>query len=204
MCYIVLKGDAVGRLKEFEDKKALEKAMLLFWEKGYENTSLKDLLQEMNILNGSFYNSFGNKKKLLIKTLEHYGQEVTAKRAQTLMSKSTFREGIRAVFSEMMDHIEQETLPKGCLLANTLTNDLLRDPEVKVFVLAEMQKFESFFEAHILKAQKAGELDEEIDPKVTASIIVAYLQGVMRLSCLKFSSAQIQRQNEAFFKSLGV
>ena len=186
----------MGRVREFEDKKALEKAMLLFWEKGYDNTSLKDLLKEMNILNGSFYNTFGNKKNLLLKALEYYGEEVTAKRGEVLTSKALFREGIRALFDETFQCLGDRNMPNGCMIANSLSAELLKDPDLNRFLLNEVKQFESFFAHHIEKAIKSGELSSLLDAKKTASILVAYIQGCMKLSHVEFDKDKFKEQTE--------
>ena len=194
----------MGRAREFEDNEALEKAMLLFWEKGYDNTSLKDLLSEMNILNGSFYNRFGNKKNLLLKTLEYYREEVTAKRGKALEESPLFRDGIRALFDEIFQCLECQTMPRGCMLANSLSNEVMADPEVKAVILEEVKKFEVFFEYHIHKAIESQELDLSIDSKLMARVLVVYIQGCMKLSTVDFEITRFKAQTEYFLSSIGL
>ncbi len=197
-------GIDMGRIKEFKDKEALEKAMILFWKKGYENTSLKDLLSEMDILNGSFYNSYGNKKNLFMKTLDFYAEEVTAKRGALLAECPNFKEGIRLLFQEMFQCFDDNTAPKGCLLVNSISNDLLQDPEIQKYVKTEIDNFKLFFEQQLREAVETKELESTLDIPLTASIIVTYIQGVMRLSNLNYCTKNFRQQTDIFLTALGI
>lgn len=194
----------MGRLKEFEMEVALGKAMNVFWLKGYDNASLKDLLSEMNILNGSFYNTFGNKKSLYLKTLEFYANEVTAKRASELEASETFKVGIRAMFKEMFKCFKDKSSPRGCLLVNSLSNELLKDPEVLDYVQAEIKNFRLFFKGHLDQAISNGELGESINSEVISSILVTYIQGLMKLSSIECGSSKVEKQTEVLLESLGL
>ncbi|OUR99553.1 hypothetical protein A9Q84_00605 [Halobacteriovorax marinus] len=194
----------MGRLKEFELQEALGKAMNVFWKKGYDKTSLKDLLTEMDILNGSFYNTFGNKKSLFLKTLEFYGEEITAKRANHLTTNESFKVGIRSLFEDVFKCFSDKKTPRGCLLVNSLSSELLKDQEVLNFVQTEIANFEEFFFIQLEQAVDSGELDKSINPKLTASILVTYIQGLMKLSSLEISSSKLEKQTSHFLEVIGL
>lgn len=199
-----LEVEVMGRLKEFELQEALGKAMNVFWKKGYDNASLKDLLSEMNILNGSFYNTFGNKKSLFLKTLEFYGEEVTAKRAVYLTSNNSFREGIRSLFEDIFTCYCDKETPKGCLLVNSLSSELLKDKEILAFVQTELENFEEFFRIQLEQAVESGELDKDLDINLTASTLVTYIQGLMKLSSLEISATKLKKQTSYFLETMGL
>ena len=76
----------VGRPKQFNQVEALQRAMELFWQTGYEGTSLPDLLQAMGIQRQSLYDTFGSKRQLYIRTIEHY-RTVQLSQALTLLER---------------------------------------------------------------------------------------------------------------------
>ena len=89
----------MGRARKFNNDEALSKAMHLFWEKGYENTSLKELLETMGILNGSFYNSYGNKRQLFIDAMKFYENDFSEKRTMLFKNpKMDFKKKSRGFF----------------------------------------------------------------------------------------------------------
>jgi TetR/AcrR family transcriptional repressor of nem operon len=194
----------MGRVKEFQDQKALEKALRLFWLQGYEKTSLKELLKEMDILNGSFYNCFGSKKNLFLKSLENYGQTNAHMREELFSSGKSFKECIRVLFNKSFDKQMDKDEPKGCFLVNCISPEVMAEAEIKDFIRKELNEFEYFLEKQISKAIESGELENQLDSKMTAGLIMAYLQGIMKLSVLDYSDQKFREQTEYFLKSIGL
>ena len=69
----------MGRSKEFEESEALQKAMELFWQQGYEKTSMSDLVEHMGVHRGSLYDTFCDKHTLFLKTLDCFGELLGAR-----------------------------------------------------------------------------------------------------------------------------
>ena len=69
----------MGRSKEFDEKEALQKAMLIFWEQGYEKTSINDLVEGIGIHRKSLYDTFGGKHELFLKVIENYNEIIKNK-----------------------------------------------------------------------------------------------------------------------------
>lgn len=194
----------MGRTKEFHDDQALEKAMKLFWEKGYEHSSLKDLLAAMDILNGSFYHTYGNKKNLFIKSLELYYKDLSEKRSALFALPGNFKKKIRVIFQYSLDRQESKDCPKGCFLVNCLSPDVLENADIREFVLSCIYDFEAYLAHQIKLAIASGELDDSLDPGKTAAVINIYLQGLLKLCVLDFSKAKLLEQTEYFLTALGI
>lgn len=194
----------MGRLKEFEINEALGKAMHVFWLKGYDNTSLKDLLSEMDILNGSFYNTFGNKKNLFIKSLEYYDQNITATRASQFDSHKTFKKGLRSFFNTVFECIQDRSQPRGCLLTNSLSSELMKDEEIRLYVQKNLEDFQSFFKDRIDKAIKSGELDNSLNSEQISFLLITYIQGIMKMSCAEQCGKKLEKQTQLLLNSLGL
>lgn len=194
----------MGRMREFNNDEALSKAMHLFWEKGYEHTSLKELLETMGILNGSFYNSYGNKRQLFIEAMKYYEKDFSQKRAMLFQNpKLDFRKKIRILFTHVLDRQEKSECPKGCFLFNSVTSEILEDVELFKLVRKGVVDFEDFLENEISQAVQKKEIIASIDPKLTAALLVTYIQGLMKLSVLDYSDAKFRNQTEYFLVSLG-
>ena len=194
----------MGRAQAFDQDKALERAMYLFWENGFESTSLKDLLQAMEIQNGSFYHFFGNKKRLFLAALKYYDDDFTQKREALFQTNHPFKVKMRMLFHHVLDRQSAAVCPKGCFLFNSVGSDAVKDLDLYKKVRRSVADFEVFLEDEIKKAIKAGEVDGAIDTKYTASILIAYVQGMMKLSVLDYDDVKFRKQTEYFLDKLGI
>jgi len=193
----------MGRVLQFEDKKALEKAMFVFWEKGYEHTSLKELLAAMSILNGSFYNLFGSKKAIFIKALELYYTDTSSRLDSLLSSSATIQKKIRAIFKYALDRQLRTDCPKGCFIVNSVSADALGDADIRRHVKTYLDAFEHALETAIELAVRNNEFEQAIDPRNSAAVLNFYMQGLMKLCVLDYSDAKLRKQTEYFLSSLG-
>lgn len=194
----------MGRTLEFKDQEALRKAMNLFWEKGYEHCSLADLLERMEIGNSSFYNTFGNKKKLFLKALELYNAELNEDLEKVLASSIPIGKKIRIIFKHAIDRQLVSDIPKGCFIVNSVSADALEDKDIRWFIRHYLDQFEESLKGAIRIAAEKGELPQSVDPSQTASVLNFYLQGLMKLSLLSYSTTKLNQQTEHLLRSLGL
>ena len=194
----------MGRNLEFKDQEVLEKAMLLFWEKGYEHTSLSDLLDRMDIGNSSFYNTFGNKKKLFMKTLDHYNGDLTRRIAEVMAKDLPAKTKLRAIFRYAIDRQQSKEHPKGCFIINSVSSDTLEDKDIAEQVRNYLDQFEYTLEDLLKSGIQGGEYSANIDPRNSAAVLNFYLQGMMKLALVGYSSARLHQQTDYFLRSLGL
>jgi TetR/AcrR family transcriptional repressor of nem operon len=194
----------MGRKIEFNYNKAIDKATRLFWQKGYSNASLRELLKAMKIGEGSFYNSVKSKKHLYLECLKHYNDTVGRRRLNALTSPPTAKEGIRAFFQTVLDELDDPRTPRVCLLAGSLSGDVLAARDLRRCVLAEMEMLVACFAKRLEAAKLEGELPEDFDVDVAASVIVTYLQGLFRTIRVLYDRAQAEKQMEALLAGLGL
>ncbi|MBW4840890.1 MAG: TetR/AcrR family transcriptional regulator [Paenibacillaceae bacterium] len=108
----------MARAKQFDEDTVLLKAKKLFWEQGYERTSMQDLVEQMGVHKRSMYDTFGDKHSLYVRALNRY-QEVIAKRmAEAMNGALSTKDAIRALF-EMVIYPEKG-FRAGCLMVNTV------------------------------------------------------------------------------------
>lgn len=178
--------------------------MHVFWEKGYQNTSLKELLAAMNILNGSFYNAFGNKKNVYLRALQMYEVDFNAKIKKLFSADIPYGKKIRVFFDYVVNRQLDKAFPKGCFVVNSIESSAVSEPDIREFLTVFFANFEAFMAEELTKADAAGELPAGIDPGYTAAAINVYTQGLMKLSILTFSPTKFHAQTEYLLKRLGL
>ncbi len=166
------------RTREFEPETALQDAMELFWLKGYEATSMRDLLEGMGIGRGSFYGTFGDKRSLFLAALDRFERTRTAWIPEVLQEGDSPVEAIRYVFERSVKGLVSFEPRRGCLLANTAVELGPHDPEVAKRISGYVRRTEDAFEDALVRARAAGEISEEQDPKALARFLVTNLHGL--------------------------
>ena len=194
----------MARALEFDYDKAIDKATRIFWKKGYSETSLRDLLKAMGIGEGSFYNTLKSKKQLYLECLKHYNDTVGRRRATALFSPSSAKQGVRGLFKTVLDDLDDPKTPRVCLIARSVSSDVLAENDLKKFVQADMAVFVGAFAERLSSAKRAGEFPAAFDPDVVAQVIGTYLQGLFRTALLSYDRPQLERQVDLFLTSLGL
>ena len=192
----------MGRSKIIDESAALDRAMRLFWHQGYANTSIKQLLTEMDMLNGSFYHSFKDKKTVFLKSLQHYNEEVTSKRQAALASHDNFSLGIRALFTEIFRTLASKNEPNGCLIVNSMEDEVLRIEELKEFL---NESFDLFIQFLTDRAQRSIDMEltsNDLPARQLAFIIATYIQGLFRVSNINVNIKQLKYQTDDFLSAL--
>jgi TetR/AcrR family transcriptional repressor of nem operon len=111
----------MARPREFDPDTALDRATQLFWERGYEATSIQDLVDTLGINRASLYATFGDKAQIFEAVLDRYSDRISERVAQTLAPPAAGRAALRAYFSAVVESATQPRSPRGCLLLNTVT-----------------------------------------------------------------------------------
>ena len=170
----------MARTKEFRPEAALDAAMQLFWLKGYGATSMRDLLDGMGIGRGSFYDTFGDKHALFLAALDRFEEARTGWIGETLEGSGL--DGIEEVFRRSIEGLLGFEPRRGCLLANTAVELAPHDPEVAGRISRYVRRTEEAFTGALARAQEAGEIPVDGDPKVLARFLVSNLHGLRVLA----------------------
>jgi len=172
----------VGRPKEFDRDIALDKAMQLFWCKGYEATSVQDLLDEMGINRGSFYDTFGDKRSLFLMAIDRYNETFVSKLRSSLEASSSPKQSIVFTIKDLAARAAADAQRKGCLVTNSVVELAPHDPEAAGRATACLEQMEAAFYEALLRAQLQGELSERHDPRVLARFLISSYQGMRVMS----------------------
>lgn len=108
------------RPREFDEQQALSSALQVFWEKGFEATSISDLTDRMGIQRPSLYAAFGDKRELFKAALLKYSQLSYSYVQNKLRSKETAREAIRSYFQGIVEGSKGTNTDLGCFCVNTM------------------------------------------------------------------------------------
>ena len=178
MCYSFFEVIAIARPKEFDRDIALQKAMQVFWTKGYEGTSVDDLIAAMDISKSSLYQSFGSKQDLFLETIELYLEFTDRKRCSALAQAASAKEGMAAFFEGVLRFVLEPTNPGGCFYTNTATALGTLDQRIHEVIRRGSAKMESDFYQFLLQGQEKGELAPEKDVQALAQYFVSLTRGV--------------------------
>jgi TetR/AcrR family transcriptional repressor of nem operon len=192
----------MARKSAFNYERAIQQATLLFWKKGYSNASLRDLLHAMGIGESSFYNIVKSKKALYLECLKHYNETVSRRRLSALHSHPSVQKAVRAFFTTVLDDLDQRNTPRVCLMAGSLSNDVLSERDLNRYVLDEMATFEGAFIERLTAAKKTGELPKNFKVDAASQIIVTYLQGLFRMIGVLHNRTEVEEQVETLLTGL--
>ncbi|MCR8869508.1 TetR/AcrR family transcriptional regulator [Peribacillus frigoritolerans] len=180
----------MARSKEFDEKAVLRKAMELFWEQGYEKTSMQDLVDHMGIHRRSIYDTFGDKRSLFLASLNHYEELIVNEMERIISSTSSIKQTIRDVFIFVLNSIEQ--YPKGCLSVNAAIELSLLDKEIGCIVTKMFNRTEDMFNNLIKRGQTSGELSKEIDSDNTSRFLHNNLVGIRVLIKTNYNKKELE------------
>jgi TetR/AcrR family transcriptional repressor of nem operon len=166
-----------GRPKIFDQQTALEKASQLFWEKGYEATSLDDLIGAMGIQKGSFYNAFGSKKKIFIESIKLHDTKSFTEFRKLLNETENSIALIKSLFLQFADGPETEH-NKGCFAGNILAELVGLDEELTIDAKKYLKTLEKIFFEQIKIAQMNGNLQNQTDAKILARYLLNLWNGI--------------------------
>ena len=171
------------RKKEFDVDTVLTRAMEAFWARGYEATSLNDLLDCMEIQRASLYNAFGDKHSLFLKTLRRYDAVYRRAEVARRMQLPSSRQAILGLFQDAVVAVVKHGARNGCFLINTALELAPHDPEVAEVVSEAFTHIEKkFFRKMIKKGRTNGEIAKSVIPAPTARALLSLLIGLVVLS----------------------
>ncbi|WP_405618301.1 TetR/AcrR family transcriptional regulator [Streptomyces sp. NBC_01508] len=169
----------MARTKEFDPDAALQSALELFWRRGYEATSMADLVEHLGIGRASVYATFGNKHDLYLKALDRYGETHDPPLLDDLAKPGPALPAVRAMVRRFAtDAGTEPQRSKGCFITNTAAELGPHDPEAARRVELSWQHIETLTHAALVRAQGQGELSRDRDPRALARLLLVLMQGM--------------------------
>ncbi|MBM5606905.1 TetR/AcrR family transcriptional regulator [Listeria ivanovii] len=159
----------MGRVKQFDEQIVLNKAMHIFWEKGYEKTSMQDLVDHMGIHRRSIYDTFGDKHELFLKSLDCYEFRLNQIIKQQVKQDMTIKEKLETLFLSVSS-VNNES-PKGCLIVNSAAELSLLDEPIKKKIQEVFDKSEMYLYQLLVEAMNKGEISKNKNLQELASYL---------------------------------
>jgi len=169
----------MARPREFDTTEALNQAMHVFWTKGYEATSLCDLLGAMGLSKSSFYDTFGSKHEVFLSAIEHYKKTVTAKVSAVSEVDSPARKLIESLFERAVRRMTEEGGQRGCFLNNCAVEVALHDPAAAKLIGGGITLMEDTLFALVERGQAEGNIARDKDARALARYLTSSINGLM-------------------------
>ncbi|MBV7507916.1 TetR/AcrR family transcriptional regulator [Bacillus sp. sid0103] len=192
----------MARSKEYEESEVLDKAMRLFWEQGYEKTSMSDLVEHMGIHRRSMYDTFGDKHTLFLNVMDRYSDKLSADLANGVKLSKTATEALQFIFEFMIRLNIDEDLPSGCLLVNSAVELAARDVDVDTKSTQSFISAEQALKEIILWGQRDGEFTSDYDAEELAEYLHNALVGIRVLARTSVNIEKLQRITNLSIKFL--
>jgi TetR/AcrR family transcriptional repressor of nem operon len=180
----------MARPRTFDEDEAVERAMLLFWRRGYEGTSVRDLGAELGLRPGSLYAAFGDKQSLFHRALDRYCQGQGAGLLAAVDGDAPLLPRLRALLLGIAEANRlsraraaggQDGPPPGCLMISTAL-DLPGDRTAAQRVRSTFDKIDGALETALTRAVASGELPSGTDPVAAAAFLTTFVQGLQVVS----------------------
>jgi TetR/AcrR family transcriptional regulator, transcriptional repressor for nem operon len=168
----------MARTKDFDENEVLAKAIKLFWQKGYNGTSMQDLVDGLGISRSSIYDTFGDKHQLYLKALCTYRQHAIAVRDRILNASVPAKAAIRQLMNLTIDQMIRDKQHKGCFLVNSAVENAPHDKETNAIICQNDRELENAFSEVIKRGQTNGEIASKQDPRALARFLFNNIVGI--------------------------
>jgi TetR/AcrR family transcriptional regulator, transcriptional repressor for nem operon len=170
----------MARPRQFDPDEVLDRSMHEFWERGYRDTSVDDLVQVTGVRPGSLYNAFpGGKRGLFLETLHRYSNLVVPEKLGALERPGAGLPELRAYFDGLVRDLTTPEGRMGCLMVNSAVELAAEDSEVGELVRGHMARLERNAERALRNAKRRGEISARVNPRAKATQLMATGMGLM-------------------------
>ena len=183
----------MARPQEFDPNEALQVAIEVFWENGYYDTSVDEVIRRSGVAKYGIYGTFGSKRELFKKVLNQYASDRHRDIQSPIRKLGASLPDILKFFKRAVKLMTQDEARRGCLIVNTGVELGLRDTEIRDFVLNFFQETEEVMVRCLTNAMKLGQI--EVLPNVSA--LATYLITEFRTALMLASSGSSRRAIQA-------
>lgn len=184
----------MARKLEFDRDRVLQKAMRLFWEKGYESTSMEELVNVMEINRFSIYNSFGDKKALFLEALAHYQHSVFAELLKPLKEDLPALSCLLNYLDHLCLQLQKPAGKLGCLIQKTGQSFIVSDKQVAASLLTIFNELRSTLELVVSRAVAEGGIQGRYPVQQIVDFILTNSQGLILLRRTRQDNAFVSQQ----------
>jgi len=183
----------MARQREFDADEALDKAMILFWEKGYDETSVRDLVDHTGVAHAGLYSAFGDKEKLFEAALDRYYETVIQPNFSQLMHREAGRDTIIGFFDKLLELSQSSAFRNGCLFCNSITEIGGGNAQIALRFKNVTALARKGFVNALKNARAAGDISDDIDIDGVAEYFVTLFQGLAVRARAGASAEELKR-----------
>ena len=179
------------KVKLFDEKLILEKAMELFWKKGFHATSIQDLVTFLGISRSSIYDTYGGKKELFYKSFKLYRTTNIIGFSNFLNQQKNVKIGLRKLFEMAIEQSIADMDRKGCFVVNTTTELIPGDLKLQKILKENENTFVNIFYKFLLKGERSGEISKGKKLKSIANLYYTLYNGIKVVSKIQPDSKNL-------------
>lgn len=172
----------MARTKEFNEDQALDKAVEIFWHKGYNGTSAQDLVTHLGLSRSSLYDTFGDKQKLFSKALQRYQKQGQDAIKDLLEESKDIKATLTLIFKQAVLESLEDRITKGCFMVNSAVELAMHDDEIANIVGDNRQTMEAIFSKAVKKGQESGQISTQQEARTLARFIYNNYTGIRVLA----------------------
>ncbi|WP_419901808.1 TetR/AcrR family transcriptional regulator [Kiloniella sp.] len=182
----------MARVREFDEVEVLERAMRLFWKKGYAETSVRDLVDYTGVAHAGLYTAFGGKRELYQASLKHYSLTYGNLLFGPMEKPDACRAQVEEFFYFILRAVKAEKFQNGCMMCNTAVEFGNDEQDVLSVASANVERMTAALQNALKRALANGEVRGDLDPVATASFFGSVFYGIAVLSRSKADPERIE------------
>ncbi len=190
------------RVKTYDEEEVLNRALELFWKKGFHDTSMQDLVDHLKISRAGIYSSFTDKATLFEKALEQYISGGFNQMKAYFSNRSDTKQALVDFFMDMASESDAEAGRRGCFVVNSTTELALENGQVRTTLATHRTRVVELFKEVITQAQANNEISKDKNPEVLASLLYTHMNGIRVISRFSNEPNDIQKTTAEMLKIL--
>lgn len=186
----------MARTKQFDEQATLEKAMVLFWRRGYHATSIQELVDELGVNRASLYATYGDKRQLFERAFAHYRATNSKALSRFFAEQDSVKKAFQILFQRAITEELHQPEQKGCFVINTIAEFLPEDAGMLPSIQENQHFFEELFHDFLRSGQASGELRSDRDWRAVAGMLFMLYSGLKLLAKTQPKEEALQRAVE--------
>lgn len=168
----------MSRTREFDTEAVLDQMVDVFWRKGYEATSIQDLVDSTRVNRPSLYSAYGDKEQLFLRVLERFSARFSQRLLGPLRTEPSLQKALEQMFERHVERLTHPDFPPGCLIVNTMHKSASMPERVVRHIAARANEMEEGLYQALRRAQQKGQIGPERDARALARFFVATMHGM--------------------------
>lgn len=177
--------------------------MMLFWQKGFRETSVDEIAQAVGVKKPSLYAAFGDKEMLFRKVIQRYSAQFSQPEMRTLQDHDDIRAALNSFFDKGIANASANGMPRGCLLATAFADCAFLPPQLGLEIKAIVRRADRVVAQRLTKAVRSGQLPSDFDVQSTAKFLNSVMHALVLRARAGETNANLRRAKQVALRCLG-